>query len=187
MKITEKNFIKQLNHGNERALEYVMLQYGGLVKSVVHRHLYNMTQYEEDCINEVFFAVWNNISSYQPEKSSFANWIGGIARLKALDALRKHSKEMWEESIDDQVVHIVDTSAGPGADMEELISTETEQLLSCLKEKDRELFYRLYVEEQDMDEISEAMDMEKSVIYNRISRAKRKVRKLHGKEVDYEG
>lgn len=183
MKITEKNFIKQLNNGNERALEYVMLHYGGLVKSVVHRHLYNLTQYEEDCINEVFFAVWNHISSYQPERSSFANWLGGVARLKALDALRKHSKEMWEESIDAQVVHIVDMISEPCAEIEELISTETEQLLSCLKEKDRELFYRLYVEEQEMDEVSEALNMEKSVIYNRLSRAKRRIRKMYGKEV----
>ncbi len=182
MKITDKNFIKQLNNGNERALEYVMLHYGGLVKSVIHRHLYSMTQYEEDCINEVFFAVWNYISSYQPEKSSFANWIGGIARLKALDALRKHAKEMWEDSIDDSVVHIVDNASTLTSEIGELISEETEQLLSCLKEKDRELFYRLYVEEQDMNEVSEAMNMEKSVIYNRLSRAKRKIRKVYGKE-----
>ena len=182
MKVTEKNFIKQLNNRNERALEYVMQHYGGLVKSVIHRHLYSLTQYEEDCINEVFFAVWSHISSYQPEKSSFANWIGGIARLKALDALRKHSKELWEEGIDAQVVCIVDASGESSSELEELISEETEQLLSCLKEKDRELFYRLYVEEQDMDEISEAMNMEKPVIYNRLSRAKRKIRKVYGKE-----
>lgn len=187
MKITEKNFIKQLNNGNERALEYVMLHYGGLVKSVVHRHLYSLTQYEEDCINEVFFAVWNHISSYQPEKSIFANWIGGIARLKALDALRKHSKEMWEERIDDQVVHIVDGTCEPSLELEELISEETEQLLCCLKEKDRELFYRLYVEEQSMDEVSEVMGMEKSVIYNRLSRAKRRVRKDMERKGNYEG
>lgn len=187
MKITEKNYIKQLKNGNERALEYVMVQFGGLVKSVVHRHLYHLTQYEEDCINEVFFAVWNHIYSYQPEKSSFANWIGGIARLKALDALRKHSKEMWEESIDDEVVCVVDKSAVPDEGLEELISEETEQLLTCLKEKDRELFYRLYVEEQDMDEVSEAMGMEKSVIYNRLSRAKQKVRRNQERKSTYEG
>jgi len=187
VKITENNYIKQLNKGNERALEYVMQHYGGLVKSVIHRHLYSLTQYEEDCINEVFFAVWNHISSYQPEKSSFANWIGGIARIKALDALRKHAKEMWEESIDDQMVHIVGEASISDTEIEELISEETEQLLSCLKEKDRELFYRLYVEEQDIDDVSEAMGMEKPVIYNRLSRAKRKVRKNMERKRNYEG
>ena len=92
VKITEKNVIKQLNKGNEAALEYVMVNYGGLVKAVVRRHLYNLTQYEEDCINEVFFAVWNHISSYQEEKNTLGNWIAGVARLKALDYVRKYAK-----------------------------------------------------------------------------------------------
>ena len=33
MKITEQNFIKQIIQGNEKALEYCMLHYGGLVKT----------------------------------------------------------------------------------------------------------------------------------------------------------
>ena len=39
MKIKESNFVEALSHRNERALEYVMVHYGGLVKSVVHRYL----------------------------------------------------------------------------------------------------------------------------------------------------
>ena len=37
MKIKESNFVEELSHRNERALEYVMVHYGGLVKYVVHR------------------------------------------------------------------------------------------------------------------------------------------------------
>ena len=35
MKITEQNFITQIIRGNERALEYCMYHYGGLVRAVV--------------------------------------------------------------------------------------------------------------------------------------------------------
>lgn len=85
MKITEQNFVTQMIQGNEKALEYVMLHYGGLVKSVVHRYLYVLPQYEEECISDVFLAVWNHASSYMPERNPFANWIAGVARIKALD------------------------------------------------------------------------------------------------------
>ena len=98
MKITEQNFIKEISLGNEKALEYCMLHYGGLVRSVIHRHIGSLTQYEEDCINEVFFAVWENIASYRPEKNPFANWIAGVARLKALDCLRRYSHHLMEHS-----------------------------------------------------------------------------------------
>ena len=76
MKITEQNFIKEISLGNEKALEYCMLHYAaldcGLVRSVIHRHIGSLTQYEEDCINEVFFAVWENIASYRPEKKTLS-------------------------------------------------------------------------------------------------------------------
>lgn len=181
MKITEKNYLEQLNRGNEAALCYVMKQYGGLVKSVVHRHLYNLTQYEEDCINDIFYAVWTHISSYQPERNSFANWIAGVARLKALDYVRGHAKQLQEVHLEQPMVEVIASNDKAEQLLEEEISKETEALLACLNEKDRELFYRLYVEEASMDEVSQEMDMDKSVIYNRLSRAKKKMRKSYGK------
>ena len=98
MKIKESNFVEELSHRNEKALEYVMVHYGGLVKSVVHRYLNVLSQYEEECINDVFFAVWEHIDSYDSTRNPFANWIGGIARLKALDYKRKYANRLLETS-----------------------------------------------------------------------------------------
>ena len=155
MKIKESNFVEALSHRNERALEYVMVHYGGLVKSVVHRYLNVLSQYEEECMNDVFFAVWEHIDSYDSARNPFANWIGGIARLKALDdAIELHTQ------------------------FEEEFSEETKQMLSCLKPQDRELFIKLYVEEKPFDEISKEMNTNKPVLYNRLFRSKKKLRSL---------
>lgn len=179
MKITEQNFIRQLKQGNEKALEYVMTHYGGLVKSVVHRYLYALPQYEEECISDVFFAVWTHISSFQPEKNPFANWIAGVARIKALDFKRKYAFRLLETSWDD-----VKASHPPVTkdilEETELIqnefSEETQQMLSSLKPKDQELFLKLFVQEETLDEVSAASNMSKEVIYNRLSRARKKIR-----------
>ena len=56
------------------------------------------------------------------------------------------------------------------------ISQEVEQMLSCLKPKDRELFYKLYVEEKTMGQVSLETGMKQEVIYNRLSRGKKKLR-----------
>lgn len=98
MKVTEENFIPLLCRKHEKALEYCMLHYGGLVKAVVHRYLGSLPQYEEECQNDVFFAVWNHIDAYDPERNPFANWIAGVARLKALDCKRKYASRMLETS-----------------------------------------------------------------------------------------
>lgn len=179
MKITKHNFVQQLEQGNEKALEYVMLHYGGLVKSVVHRYLRLLPQYEEECINDVFFAVWNHISSFQPQKNPFANWIAGIARIKALDSKRKYASRLlelnWEET---EPVY----SSGTKDILEETeliqneFSEETQQMLSTLKPQDKELFLRLFVEEESLDEVSADSGMSREVIYNRLSRARKKIR-----------
>lgn len=179
MKITEQNFVRQMELGNEKALEYVMLHYGGLVKSVVHRYLYTLSQYEEECINDVFYAVWNHISDFLPEKSAFANWIAGVARLKALDCKRKYASRLLETSFEEIEYAHGEEPFEEAAQIQEEFSEETKQMLSCLKPCDQELFLKLYVEEQSLDEISEDSKMSKSVLYNRISRAKKKIRQLY--------
>lgn len=42
MKITEKNFIVQLRRGNEKALDYVVDTYSGLIVAVVRKQLYRL-------------------------------------------------------------------------------------------------------------------------------------------------
>lgn len=178
MKIADHNFVSQMKLGNEKALEYVMLHYGGLVKSVVHRYLYILPQYEEECISDVFLAAWNNASSYIPERNPFANWIAGIARIKALDYKRRYAARLLETSWEE---------AGnlPGKDdMEQIslireeFSEETRQMLDCLKPEDRELFQRLYVDEESVEEVSARSGLSKAAIYNRLSRGRKKIRQL---------
>lgn len=181
MKITEQNYLKYLRRGKEEALIFVMQRYGGLVKSVVHRHIHNLSACEDDCINDVFYAVWTHISNYQEEKNPFANWIAGIARLKALDYVREHTSRLEEIYLEEPVLQNLSDDKDNFVELEQEVSKELEQMLSCLKEKDRELFYRLYVEEETMDEIADQMQTDKAVLYNRLSRGKKKLRRKFGK------
>ena len=61
--------------------------------------------------------------------------------------------------------------------LEQEFSQELEKMLQTLKPLDRQLFLKLYVEEKSVRQVSREMGMEASVIYNRISRGKRKLRK----------
>lgn len=175
MKINEHNFILYLRRKNEKALDYVIDVYGGIIKAVVKKHLYNLQSVQGECINDILLAIWNNIEYFDPERSTFKNWVIGISKFKSIDYKRKHLKGLNHENIDDINLSKEDFS-------EELIknelSYEVEQMMQCLKEKDRQLFYKLYVEEKEVDEISDDMGMKREVIYNRISRAKKKIKEL---------
>lgn len=42
MKITEENVVEQLMMKNEKALFYIVDQYGGIIKSIIKKYLSNL-------------------------------------------------------------------------------------------------------------------------------------------------
>lgn len=174
MRITEENFIYYLRKKNEQALEYVIDNYGGIVRSIIKRHLYNLPDYQEECINDVLLGVWNNIESFDESKNTFKNWIAGIAKYKTIDYRRKYLKYLEDDNIDNLILISEDTCHIQVARQE--LDDDLEYLLSCLKPEDRELFLKLYIEEQEIDSISKETGIKRENIYNRISRGKKKLR-----------
>ena len=178
MKIDESNFISQLKKHNEKALEYVVDQYGSLIKTIVRRHLSGLKEHQEECMNDVFLAVWDHSSSFDETKGSFQKWLAGVTKYKAIDYKRKYLNQQretsWEEMIETgQEMRELEA-------LEEEISLETRQLLECLREEDRELFLQLFVEELETDQVAQNTGLKKEIIYNRVSRGKKKIRKLFG-------
>lgn len=179
MRISEDNFLQQLNKKNEQALIYVMKNYGGFVKAVINRHLYGLGQYEEECIDDVFLAVWMHISSFNKEKNTFSNWIAGIARIKALDYVRKHYRRIQEISVSDEELSNIASNDGGEIDLMESFYDDVNDMLSCLNDKDKDIFYRLYVNEESIEQVERDLAIDKSVIYNHVSRGKKRIKKSY--------
>lgn len=176
MKITEENFILKLKERDERALEYVIDKYGWIINTIVKKSMYNLKSYHGECINDVLLGIWNNIDHFDSSKNTFKNWVAAIAKYKTIDYQRKYLKHLEDQNIDDLDVKIEDNSHKEILENE--ISEEMQQMLSHLKERDRNLFIKLYVDEQNIDSISEETGMHRDVIYNRVSRGKRKIKDM---------
>jgi RNA polymerase sigma factor (sigma-70 family) len=174
LRITEDNFIQEIKKRNEKALEYVIENYGWILKTVLKKHLFYLQDYYDECMNDCLLAVWENINNYNPEKSNFKNWVGGIAKYKSIDYTRKYLKYLENKNIEDLDISIED------ATLEEIlkkeISKETRKMLDILSEEDRKIFKKLYFEDNDMDEISIDTGLSKSILYNRLSRGREKIR-----------
>ena len=169
----DETLVKGLRERNEQALSSLILVYGGLIKSIVHRHLNSFEAYQDECVNDILFALWNNISQYDETKNSFKNWIGAVSKYKCIDYKRKYYRRMCEEPIDERI------PSDNGADKELLareISEETESLLACLSAEDKALFWDSYVEQIDMKALAERHKMKPAVIYNRLSRGRKRMK-----------
>lgn len=188
MKIGEDNYIQQLQSHNEKALLYVIDAYGGLLMAVIRKHLFCLPDKQEECFDDVLLNIWQHISSFDGQKSTFQNWAAAVARYRAIDYLRQYQREQKTARIEEAGACLIGNLRRDGFEngMEESIldrleenalSDPMEQMLSCLKPADRELFLKLYAEEKDIGQVSRETGMKKEVIYNRLSRGKKKIRR----------
>lgn len=71
MRITEENFIAQLKMRNEKSIDYILDNYGWIIKSIVKKNLYNLGNFQDECINDVLLAIWYNIESFDEGRGQF--------------------------------------------------------------------------------------------------------------------
>ena len=171
--IDDDNFLIEIENRNEDALRYIIEKYGGLVRSVIGKHLYLLTEEQEECFDDVFLNIWEHIDSFDKRQNSFKNWIAGIARYRSIDYLRRYRKRFEDAALpediaaeDRELLRLV----------EQEISEETEAILQCLKPDDRDLFEKIYIEEMSMEAVCESFQTNQNVIYKRISRARKRMR-----------
>ena len=174
VKIKEQNLIKQLKKKNPQAIDYIIDQYGGLIKTVLLKNLYDQKDHWEECFNDCLLAVWNHPERFDTKKGDFKAFLCAIAKYKAIEESIKEIKQLYQEERGF-------LQAEADASDEEL-----GKLLKCLSEEDKDLFYRRYVKEQSVAQISVETGLHRDRIYSRISKGKKKIRKFF-KDKDYGG
>lgn len=170
--MNDEDMVKGIMSRNEKALESLIREYGGIIRAIAYKSLDE--NYRDECVNDVLFSVWKNISQFDPEKNSLKNWICSVCRYKCIDYRRRYLKAVFSE-LDEN------TPSKEMADMyllQKETDREIEELLSNLSDKDREIFKRRYIYDEKPEEISKSMEIEPSVIYNHLSRGRRKLREI---------
>lgn len=56
----DRDLLRLLQKDGDRGLEAALDLYGGLVKTIVSRVLYNFPQDAEECVSDVFLKLWKN-------------------------------------------------------------------------------------------------------------------------------
>ena len=180
MKANEGNFVELIRKRKEEGILYVIETYGGLLKSIVRKRLFTWPDRVDECMNDIFLGIWQNIESFNPDKGSFANWAAGVARLESIDVLRKMQREPLAVSLEDAENELSQEDSTFSKIAEQELSKENEEILSCLSPKDRELFRRIFLEEEEPEMAGNALGISRDNVYVRIFRGKRRIRNKFG-------
>jgi len=168
LKINEENVVQQIKQKNEKAIRFMIDEYGGLLHSIIKRQ--NIQHHElEECLDDVLLSVWNNIHSYDSTKNSFKQWVAAIANYKAIDMRRKlnllNRQVLTEE--------IKDVATRNQTDNESIFN-----ILRQLPERERNLFERYYIEGVPTSELAAELNVKESWIHNKLSRGRKKLKRI---------
>ncbi|HEK8704907.1 RNA polymerase subunit sigma-70 [Clostridioides difficile] len=166
----DKLLIKYIKKRNLKGMDMLIDSYGGFIASVVRTHLGTLTNFEEECLNDVLLSIWESIEGYNKDKNIFKNWICAIAKYKSINYRKKYLSTLEQVEISDKTYYI---------DKELLkkeIDEEIEEILSCLNNKDKELFIKYYVERYELSEIANQNNTNIVNLHSRLSRGRKKIR-----------
>lgn len=142
--------LKKDNHGLDLLEEY----YGDFIRYIL-RCLRLSGEDIEECYNDVLMKLWESVTTYQKDQSSFKNYIGIITRRIGLNYVRKNKKLLKEIQYEQMDIFGTKEIAN---------QIDWTYILSCISLKEKDLFYRHYFYFQTIEEIA----LEKGKTYKSI-------------------
>ncbi|MCU7557694.1 sigma-70 family RNA polymerase sigma factor [Macrococcus capreoli] len=168
MNACDSKIIQLIQSRDEQGIQLLLEHYGGLIKAVCKKNLYHLDSHLDECMNDCLFGIWNNIDKYDAGKNSFKNWICVIAKYQSIDMLRKYQKDIETTVLDKNVVYL-----DQGLKLHEQVWFD---LIKDLSEIDQQMLTMIYLEGYKPEEVANILGHKTSNIYNRMSRAKEKMR-----------
>lgn len=171
----DKKIISGIKKRKEPYLNEFINKYGGILKASIVKTIGKRDELVIEILNDTLLAIWDNIDSFDESRSSFKNWCAGVAKYKAIDAIRKENRHKSIEL--SQVENNVCIE-------EDFSIDESQEILKLLSDEDREIFRKLFVEGYSYDDLSKITEIPKDRLYNKVSRSKKKLRLQLGGKYD---
>lgn len=163
--------LRLLQVNSESGLECALAEYGGIVKTIVFRVLFDYPEDAEECIADTFLRLWKNRNKLRG--APVRAWLIVTARNTAIDRFRKLNKTACTELSEDIAADAYLPEQGIGT------------LIDSMQPPDREIFIRKYYFLETALEIAQKMGRTESDINTRLSRGRKQLKAQLLKEGGY--
>jgi len=162
---------------DEEALTLTERAYGGYLLSIARRILGDEEDARE-CVNDCLLDAWNSIPPHRPD--SLPNFLGRIARRRAIDRLRRRTagKRGGDETdaAFDELEDVASSAETPESLFEkEQLAEAVRHFVRGMKQPDRDLFIRRYWFMDTVAELSARWDMTTGQVTMRLARSRKKL------------
>ena len=168
---------------SEQAIRALSDRYGSLCRSIA-LHILNNPQDAEECVNDAYLAVWNNIPPARPDPLSA--YVCRIVRNLALKRYHANTAAKRNSHYDLALEELVDCLPSTGSVEEEIEARELARLLNAflatLEPQSRILFVRRYWYADSISDLAALFHTGKHNISVRLSRIRKALREYLRKE-----
>lgn len=162
---------------DEQALTLTEEAYGGYLLSISRRILGNEEDARE-CVNDCLWEAWNSIPPHRPD--SLPNFLGRIARRRAIDHLRRNNAlkrgggeaAIAFEELEDSIASLDDPA---GQVEQEQLAEAVRTFVHTMKQPDRDLFVRRYWYLDSVADLAARWDMTTGQVTMRLARSRKKL------------
>lgn len=175
MERTDEELLERVARADQAALRTLHLRHAQAVYGFVWRMLDDVGA-AEDVVAETFVEVWRRAGRFAG-RSAVRTWIIGIARHKALDALRVRARSTEDSWDDDTLLQVADDGPTP---FDVLLARQNAAAvrlcMQALPAAQREALHLQWVEEMTLEQIAQLTGTPANTVATRVHHAKRKLR-----------
>lgn len=167
---SESDLLAAVAAGKQSAFDQLYSLYEQRVFQYVCTLVFNPALAEE-IVGDTMMAVWRGAGTFS-HTSRVSTWIFGIARHKALDAVRRTGRQQREVDLDG-IAELPHTEDSPfdGVQRKEMASL-TQRALACLSREHQEILRLVFYEELPYDEIAALLSIPTNTVKTRVYYAK---------------
>ncbi len=164
--------------GEEEALSILYDRYASAMTGLAYRMGFDK-EAQGDCVQEIFFRIWNRASSFDPKKATGRSWILAVGHHYCVDRVRSDaSRPKALEPIQDEEDEAFDLP-GPGLDEENTLNRiRIRKALHALSPEERSIVEALHYQGYTYPEAAEHLKLPLGTLKARLSKAMTKLREV---------
>ena len=168
----EAELLQRLRKREKNSIDEAIRIYTPYLSTVLYHMAGNSLPKEdiEKIVADVFVVLWKNAERIDLQKGTLRSYLAAVARNFAL---KRINRKMDHTSLED-----IELSDGKNFMEENFHNNYVWETVMSLGEPDSEIFVRRYKFDEKIKDISKAMGLNISTVKTRLSRGKRKLRKM---------
>jgi RNA polymerase sigma-70 factor (ECF subfamily) len=171
---SDEVLISRIANGDRLAMQVLFARHHVRVYRFVLRLLRNEAA-AEDLVSEVFLDVWRQAAKFEG-RAAASTWMLGIARFKALSALRRKPEQELDE---ETAAAIEDRSDDPEVALAKKDKGAVlRDCLTALSAEHREVVDLVYYHEKSVEEVARIVGIPEATVKTRMFYARRKLSEL---------